>query len=83
MPSLALYYFDFCPYCRRVRTAIDRLGLDVSLRNIHDAASFRDELREATGRTTVPCLRIEENDGTVTWMHESSDIVAHLERLVG
>jgi glutaredoxin len=81
MPSLALYHFDLCPYCRRVRKAIDTLGLDVTLRNIHQDPASRDELREATGRTTVPCLRIEDEAGSVTWMHESSDIVEHLQTL--
>jgi glutaredoxin len=32
--KLALYYFDGCPFCSMVRSAIDRLGIDVELRDI-------------------------------------------------
>jgi len=31
------------------------------------------------GKLTVPCLKIENDSGEVTWMYESSDIVAYLE----
>jgi glutaredoxin 2 len=33
---------------------------------------------EATGRRTVPVLRIEHDDGRVEWMPESADIVDYL-----
>lgn len=77
-PNLSLYYFDGCPYCARVRSAIDRLGLDVELRDIQRDSAHRRDLVEATGRQTVPCLRIDRPEGT-RWMHESLDIVRYLE----
>ncbi len=76
---LALYHFPSCPFCIRVFDAIDRLGLDIERRDIMTEERWRDELYEATDRWTVPCLRIETDDG-VRWMHESADIVAWLER---
>jgi glutaredoxin 2 len=77
-PTLSLYHFEGCPFCARVRAAIDRLGLDVELRDIQREPARRLELVEGTGRQTVPCLRIERSSGT-EWMHESLDIVRFLE----
>jgi glutathione S-transferase len=78
--DLSLYQFDGCPYCQRVRQAMLRLGLDIELRDVHAEPRYRRELIEATGRGTVPCLRIEEGGGKVRWLHESLDIIAFLER---
>jgi glutathione S-transferase len=78
--DLSLYKFDGCPYCQRVRQAMLRLGLDIELRDIHAEPRYRRELIEATGRGTVPCLRIDEGGGKVRWLHESLDIIAFLER---
>jgi glutathione S-transferase len=81
--GLALYQFSSCPFCRRVIEAAARLGLDLELRDVqHDPAQL-EELVGATGRQMVPCLRIEDEDGRVRWMHESEDIVAYLEERFG
>ncbi len=76
---LALYHFDSCPFCLRVRRELARLGVEVELRNIHRDRSRYDELVRGGGRQQVPCLRIENDDGTVEWLYESSDIMAWLE----
>ena len=81
--KLALYHFDGCPYCARVRRAIDGLGIDVELRNIFDNQTYLKELREARGRRTVPVLRIVGADGDERWMPESADIVRYLEATYG
>ena len=60
-----------------------RLGLDLPLRDIDESFAHREELVEATGRQSVPCLRIEREDGSVEWMHESEDIAAYLEARFG
>jgi glutaredoxin len=80
---LALYHFDGCPFCTRVRRAIDGLGIDVELRNIYENPDFLRELREARGRATVPVLRITSADGEERWMPESADIVRYLEASYG
>jgi len=80
---LALYHFDGCPFCMRVRRMIDELGLDVELRNIHEGRTHLDELREARGRTTVPVLRITSADGEDRWMPESTDIIRYLQATYG
>ncbi len=81
-PGLALYLYDGCPYCERVRRAVSRLGIQLEERNIHEHRKWNDELRAARGRSTVPVLRIED-DGPVRWMPESADIVVWLERRYG
>lgn len=75
--GLSLYAFPSCPYCRRVLRALEALDVEVELRDIHRDPERRRELVEATGRSTVPVLRIEDGDG-VRWLPESRDIVAYL-----
>lgn len=77
--SLVLYGYPECPYCRRVLSAISTLGLDVPLRNTMRDDAANEALVAATGRETVPVLRIEGEDGSVRWMPESLEIVAWLD----
>lgn len=76
--NLALYQFKTCPFCVKVRQEMHRLSLPIELRDARNDARHRSALREGTGATKVPCLRIVEADGSVKWMRESSDIVAYL-----
>ncbi len=77
--KLVLYHFDGCPYCSRVRSAIDQLGINVELRDIFQDSQHRDDLVEVRGRATVPVLRITSPDGEERWMPESRDIVSYLQ----
>ena len=79
--KLSLYHYPSCPFCRRVFPAIEQLGGDVELRDILAEPQHGQELVEATGRTTVPCLRIESDDDSVEWLHESRDIIRYLQEL--
>jgi len=81
--GLALYQYTGCPFCMRVRMAVDELGIDLELRDTLVDSESAQELLAATGRRTVPVLRIEEPDGSVRWMPESADIVAYLEERFG
>jgi glutaredoxin len=76
---LSLYHFEGCPYCRLVRRAIAELGLQVELRDIHASPDHLRELVAATGRRTVPVLRIDAG-GDVDFLPESRDIVVWLRR---
>jgi glutaredoxin len=78
---LALYYMPSCPFCVRVMRVIDRLGLEVEMRNVIEESEYRDELIEARGRATVPVLWIQSPDGEVRWMPESLDIIRYLEQM--
>jgi glutaredoxin len=81
--KLALYQFSSCPFCSMVRANIERLGVEVELRDIFENAKYRDELIEARGRATVPVLRITSPNGEERWVPESRDIVRYLEKTVG
>ena len=80
--GMVLYHFMSCPFCYKVRTAIDQLELNIELRDIHKSSDFHKELAEGGGKTTVPCLRIEK-DGKTQWMYESDDIIAYLHKNFG
>jgi len=76
--KLALYHFQACPYCRKVRRDIRLLALHIDERDIKQQLGRRDELVAGGGKKQVPCLRIDEPDGTVRWMYESSAISRYL-----
>ncbi len=80
---LALYHFPACPFCIKVRRTMDRLSLDVELRDAQPEGEHRRTLEAHTGRTKVPCLRIEHDSGEVEWLAESDDIIAWLEARYG
>jgi glutaredoxin len=77
--KLILYHFVGCPFCSIARSPIDRLGIDVELRDIFENPRDRDDLIKAQGRATVPVLRITSPGGEQRWMPESRDIVEYLE----
>ena len=79
--KMSLYYFPSCPFCVKVLDVITELGLnEIELRHIHEQPQHAEDLRAATGRTTVPCLRTEGPTGD-RWLHESDDIVDFLRNL--
>jgi glutathione S-transferase len=75
--GLSLYHYSGCMWCAMVRRAIEELGIEIAERNIHQDPQHLRDLVAATGRQTVPCLRIEKG-GEDRWMHESNDIIAYL-----
>lgn len=75
-----LYHFSTCPFCIKVRAYLWRAGLQVESKNIHADEANRTELIAGGGKKQVPCLRIEDEQGQVRWMYESSDIIAYLKR---
>ena len=77
--KLKLYQYNACPFCVKVRRSIKRLNLIIELRDAKRDGEYNDELLQGGGKTKVPCLRIEDNDGKQQWMYESSDIVDYLE----
>jgi len=50
---------------------------DLELRNTSEG-THAQALMQGGGKTQVPCLRIEQADGSVEWMYESSDIINYL-----
>ncbi len=78
--SLALYHFQSCPFCARVRNAIDGMNLNIEQRDIQIDAQHRQALLAGGGKTQVPALQITHDDGTVEWMYESMDIINYLKK---
>ena len=75
--DLALYHYQSCMFCARVRKTITHLSLKIELRDILRDSSHRQTLELGGGRTTVPCLRIGLGNNA-KWMFESADIIAYL-----
>lgn len=75
--ELALYHYESCMFCARVRQVIAGLNLKIELRDILRDERHRQALEQGGGRTTVPCLRIGAG-ADESWMYESADIIAYL-----
>lgn len=75
--KLELFYYDQCPFCQKVLRGVDELGLNnkITLRNTLNDHQSRDYHIKKSGRTTVPCLYIDD-----TPLFESSDILNWLSK---
>jgi glutathione S-transferase len=81
MPKLELYELPGCPYCAKVKTKLDELGLEYVSHEVPRSHSERTEVEEVSGQTGVPVLVDPDHD--VEGMPESDDIVAYLEKTYG
>jgi glutathione S-transferase len=54
--KIKLYTGDYCPYCIRVKTELDRLELDYEA--VHADADGREEVRRLSGQRKIPVLTI-------------------------
>lgn len=77
--KLSLYQYLACPFCVKVRRSMKRQTLNIETRDAKGCDTTREELVSGGGRLKVPCLRIEDESGQVSWMYESKDIVSYLE----
>lgn len=80
MPQLVLYHYESCPYCVKVRRAIDALELTtrIELRDTRKVRAHYEALIQLNGLSQVPCLVIDGKP-----MLESDDIIAYLYREFG
>lgn len=76
--SLALYQFNTCPFCIKVRQEMRRLSLPIEKRDAQHDSAHRDALLQGSGATKVPCLKITETNGQTRWLQDSNAIVAYL-----
>ena len=77
--KLALYQFNACPFCVKVRRTLHALNLPVALKDAKNDPQARQELEQQGGKVQVPCLRIEDDNGNVQWLYESKAIIAYLQ----
>ncbi|WP_435156010.1 glutathione S-transferase N-terminal domain-containing protein [Haladaptatus sp. DFWS20] len=81
MSNLELYELKGCPFCAKVTSKLDELGLDYESHFVPRAHSDRTEVKEISGQTGVPVL-VDTEHG-VEGMPESDDIVEYLEETYG
>lgn len=55
---ITLYTGDYCPYCRRVKKELDRLGLEYE--SVNADADGRREVIELSGQRAIPIMTIED-----------------------
>lgn len=82
-PRLVLFIENSCMYCQDVLRALEPLELNVELRDITHDLEARKAIVDATGRATVPVLRVTDEDAEPRWLHESLDIIRELRRIAG
>ena len=75
--KLELYYYEQCPFCRLVLNQINDLSLNefIEYKNTLENPEHRQFHINKTGRSTVPCLYIDDGP-----MFESRDIMRWLEQ---
>ncbi|TNF34162.1 MAG: glutaredoxin [Gammaproteobacteria bacterium] len=78
--QLQLYQYTTCPFCIKVRRTIRRLSLNIDLLDAQHNPTHREQLLQQGGMLKVPCLRIDQGNGQVQWLYESSAIVQYLEQ---
>lgn len=76
--NLALYQFNTCPFCIKVRQEMRRLSLPIEHRDAQHNAAHRAELLQGGGAVKVPCLKITDANGQSQWLYDSAAIVAYL-----
>jgi glutathione S-transferase len=81
MADIQLYELPGCPYCAKVRSKLDDLGLSYEVHRVPASHAQRTEVEEVSGQTEVPV--IVDPDHGVDGMHESADILEYLEETYG
>jgi len=79
--TLELYKLPGCPYCAKVETKLDELGLDYVEHEVPSSHDKRGQVKAISGQTGVPVL--VDTDHGVEGMPESDDIVEYLEETYG
>ena len=75
---IAMYQFQACPFCVKVRRQMRKYGLNIELRDARNDPTHKQALIDGGGRYKVPCLQITDDSGEKTWIYESDDIIAYL-----
>ena len=71
--GIKLYTGDYCPFCRRVKSELERLGLDYEV--VDADADGRDEVIQLSGQRAIPILTIGDEV-----LVDSSRIIRELRR---
>ncbi|MCU7939664.1 MAG: glutathione S-transferase N-terminal domain-containing protein [gamma proteobacterium symbiont of Bathyaustriella thionipta] len=77
--NLALYQFNSCPFCIKVRRQIKRQSLAIQLIDAQHNQQHKEALLNGGGAIKVPCLKMINETGEVSWLYESNDIIRYLQ----
>jgi glutaredoxin 3 len=77
--NIVLYQTDWCPYCTRVREALDDLQLRYQVVNVPDEHHQRTKLRELFGAAGVPSM----TDGDVKIADDDDAIIEYVNEKYG
>ncbi len=61
MPQVTMYSTRFCPFCVSARGLLQRKGVEFTDIDINNDAAARVDVRERTGRTSVPQIFIDDH----------------------
>lgn len=75
---IELYRLKGCPFCAKVESKLEELGLAYETRDVPALRNDRTEVEAVSGQSGVPVL-VDEDHG-VSGMAESTDIVDYLEQ---
>lgn len=81
--SLALYQYQTCPFCIKVRQEMRRLSLNVEKFDAQHEGKNRNDLVSGGGKAKVPCLKITDQAGHAQWLYESGEIINYLQGRFG
>lgn len=78
--AYVLYVKPGCPYCERVQTAMNDMGIERDERKINASDRYESELLAKGGKKQVPFLVVKDDETgeTIESMYESADIVEYL-----
>ena len=57
--AIRLYTGDYCPFCRRVKQELERLGLEYD--SVNADADGREEVIRLSGQRAIPILTIGDD----------------------
>ena len=81
MANIEFYKLEGCPFCAKVESKLDELGLEYEEHSVPRSRSERTMVEAVSGQTGVPVIVDHENG--VDGMAESDDIVQYLEEEYG
>ena len=77
--DLALYQYQTCPFCIKVRQEMHRLALPKVQRiDAQHPGAARTEPAQHGGQAKVPCLKITQPNGDTRWLYDSEKIISYL-----
>jgi len=75
---MVLYQLEQCPFCTKVRTKLEELGLEYEKVNVPRSKEEREEVFHLSGQRAVPVLK----DGSKT-ISDSEEIMVYLDKQYG